>query len=1164
MMETALDQLGGHDAAGAGGPFAERVAAALRQPAGEAPGLSARLRHHGAVTHFKPNPVANLRLVELGAGEGALLEHPELETSCVLSSEEVAVFRRMDGQKPVLELLYDDMASTGSLAVERVAGLIGRLKRAGMLAGDYEISARLERQFERKSWAATLLALGRRLRFLPLLPEIGAGPIAALGVIARVLVPWFGALVLGVVALSGLVPAAHIFAGDRISRLIEVVPSVSVLFALAVGAWLTYLFRQLVQSALLAAQGVPDACVDVGLAGGVPVLKPSRATRRRTGRARRTIATRGALLAEAALAAAAAWAADAMLSVPGTNTVAGSLLGFAPPPSPGALAPLALAGAAAAWTFADLCPMADLLGSRLAASASGFDDLAERGRSWLVKRLPRRLTGRAPDPATSGWMPAPEGHAVLDEPAPARTSGAEERWYLLWNVLAGLWIAGLVASSLLLLTRVLVPLYNAARATGATGPLAIAGAVLLALAAPLALSGAGTAIRLTGRTIGGFLALVQSLELSLYVPSALVAAVGLPLAAVFLERESDRLLSVLLNMISAVGCPILALWVRRDHRGSRLAPAFFWLTVYYFAAAFAIPLWLERFHVIAPMGDVRRFFIAINALSFFCLFPFFLFTFLNTRGRWVAVAALLAPFLAALVYFRFQRGIFLSDPGINFLAVAGPASFAVLAFFTMFGFLDTPLTAFWAFLAASLALEAFSRLPAFTLTMEPAGREELAFTYGVRGIAGLLALAALGAHRVAFRRLRLGAVSGAGSRVARESVVLVEGFVRLANALLALVAGHLGSSRSSLIATVLETRLKHLDVPLAIHEERLVALEVDDTPLGDLSRRLRKIAGELLRGIAYLAGEDFLKRGLRLTQGCLYWVERELLSYWVFEGIDWGTACRPVTFALSDVSRTELLARIPLFAALPPEDLSDLAFRLRRTDAGTGEVVIKQGDAGHEFYVIVEGKVEVLQDDSAGVPRRLAVLGALDCFGELALLEGVPRSATVRALQPTVLLTLSETDFRRLVANTPEAADRVVPLIRFGGFLSRVPLFADLPTAQLLALALRLREEPIEPGAAIVREGESGDRFYLVREGTLEVSNEGRPLGRLGPGEYFGEIALLTQRPRTATVTAVTPAVLLSLGQEDFYSVLSGFLGTFRRLEEFANRRLYMMRSQAG
>jgi cAMP-dependent protein kinase regulator len=171
----------------------------------------------------------------------------------------------------------------------------------------------------------------------------------------------------------------------------------------------------------------------------------------------------------------------------------------------------------------------------------------------------------------------------------------------------------------------------------------------------------------------------------------------------------------------------------------------------------------------------------------------------------------------------------------------------------------------------------------------------------------------------------------------------------------------------------------------------------------------------------------------------------------------------------------------------------------------------------------------------------------------------------VRALVPTVLLTLTETDFRRLLAATPEASKRVVPLIRFGGFLSRVPLFADLPPGQLLALALalRLRTEEVQPGTIIVHEGDSGDRFYLVREGTLEVARDSGTLGRLGPGEYFGEIALLTHRPRVATVTAVTPAVLLSLGQEDFYAVLSGFLGTFRRLEEFAHRRLYLLRSQA-
>jgi len=106
--------------------------------------------------------------------------------------------------------------------------------------------------------------------------------------------------------------------------------------------------------------------------------------------------------------------------------------------------------------------------------------------------------------------------------------------------------------------------------------------------------------------------------------------------------------------------------------------------------------------------------------------------------------------------------------------------------------------------------------------------------------------------------------------------------------------------------------------------------------------------------------------------------------------------------------------------------------------------------------------------------------------------------------------------------------------------LGAVPIFAPLPGGSLEHVAARLIPLRVEPGSVIVREGDAGDRFYIVAEGDLDVTQSGAALTSLGPGGYFGEIALLRDVSRTATVTARTDAVLYALDRDDFLAAVTG------------------------
>jgi ATP-binding cassette, subfamily B, bacterial len=101
--------------------------------------------------------------------------------------------------------------------------------------------------------------------------------------------------------------------------------------------------------------------------------------------------------------------------------------------------------------------------------------------------------------------------------------------------------------------------------------------------------------------------------------------------------------------------------------------------------------------------------------------------------------------------------------------------------------------------------------------------------------------------------------------------------------------------------------------------------------------------------------------------------------------------------------------------------------------------------------------------------------------------------------------------------------------------LSRIGLLATLPGGTLARLAQRMMREDIPAGAGVFDEGERGDRFYVVLNGILAVSQESLgPRAVLRPGDYFGEVALAMHMPRTASVRALTPVTVASCDQETF------------------------------
>jgi hypothetical protein len=151
-----------------------------------------------------------------------------------------------------------------------------------------------------------------------------------------------------------------------------------------------------------------------------------------------------------------------------------------------------------------------------------------------------------------------------------------------------------------------------------------------------------------------------------------------------------------------------------------------------------------------------------------------------------------------------------------------------------------------------------------------------------------------------------------------------------------------------------------------------------------------------------------------------------------------------------------------------------------------------------------------------------------------------------------VLLPAAALIGRRRIASTDVGMRDTADEIRL---LRRNPIFAPLPAPTLDHLSRNAVPHVVPAGAMIVREGDVGDRFYTVTAGAVEVSKDGELVARLGEAESFGEIALLHDVPRTASVRAITETRLLTIDREDFLLALSGHPDSGREAHAVAQER---------
>lgn len=227
------------------------------------------------------------------------------------------------------------------------------------------------------------------------------------------------------------------------------------------------------------------------------------------------------------------------------------------------------------------------------------------------------------------------------------------------------------------------------------------------------------------------------------------------------------------------------------------------------------------------------------------------------------------------------------------------------------------------------------------------------------------------------------------------------------------------------------------------------------------------------------------------------------------------------------------LSKSFLFSNLEEHDMNIVIGAMKEVRIEGQKRVINQGDNGDFLFVIETGTLDCkLSINDAEKVVKTCEPG--DVFGELALLYNCPRAASVESRGDSVLWQLDRDTFNNIVK---EAAQKKRD--RYDAFLAQVPLLASMDKYERSQLADALKVEDFVDGAAICKEGEVGNKFYIVEEGVLTAEKVGKAVMSYGSGDFFGELALIHNQPRAATITAKGQARLLSIDSRTFNRLLN-------------------------
>ncbi|KAK2862108.1 hypothetical protein Q5P01_001641 [Channa striata] len=243
---------------------------------------------------------------------------------------------------------------------------------------------------------------------------------------------------------------------------------------------------------------------------------------------------------------------------------------------------------------------------------------------------------------------------------------------------------------------------------------------------------------------------------------------------------------------------------------------------------------------------------------------------------------------------------------------------------------------------------------------------------------------------------------------------------------------------------------------------------------------------------------------------------------------------------------------ILLFKTLEQEQLSEVLDAMFEVLVKPQEHIIDQGDDGDNFYVVEKGMYDIfVQKDNVSV-----CVGKYDnkgSFGELALMYNTPRAATIVAVQEGALWALDRATFHRLIVKNNAKKRKM-----YEAFIECVPLLKSLELSERMKIVDALGVRVFKDGDRIITQGDKADCFYIVESGEVKImiksktkatqqNNTEVEVARCSRGQYFGELALVTNKPRAASVYAVGETKCLVIDIQAFERLLGPCMDIMKR-----------------